>query len=123
MLNQTILVGRLVDNLEVKKLENGTKVSNITLAIPRSFKNADVQYDTDFVKCTLWNSVAENTAEYCKKGDIVGVKGRVQQKEYENENGKHKELEIIAEKVTFLSSAKEKEQEEPEKEQDDEIDM
>lgn len=123
MLNQTILVGRLVDNLEVKKLENGTKVSNITLAIPRSFKNADGQYDTDFVKCTLWNSVAENTAEYCKKGDIVGVKGRVQQKEYENENGKHKELEIIAEKVTFLSSAKEKEQEELEKEQDDEIDM
>ena len=76
MLNQVVLVGRLTSDLEAKELEDGKKVTNMTLAIPRSFKNADGEYETDFVECTLWNNIAENTAEYCKKGDIVGVKGR-----------------------------------------------
>ena len=78
MLNQVVLVGRLTKDLETKELEEGKSVCNMTLAIPRSFKNADGEYETDFVECTLWNNIAENTAEYCKKGDIVGVKGRIQ---------------------------------------------
>ena len=82
MLNQVVLVGRLTSDLEAKELEDGKKVTNMTLAIPRSFKNADGEYETDFVECTLWNNIAENTAEYCKKGDIVGVKGRLQTSNY-----------------------------------------
>lgn len=98
MLNQTVLVGRLVGDVEVKEIEEGKKVSYITLAIPRSYKNADGEYETDFIPCTLWNGIAQNTAEYCKKGDIVGVKGRLES----NNNG----ISLVAEKITFLSSAK-----------------
>ena len=96
MLNQITVVGRLAQDLEIKELENGVKTCVITLAVPRSFKNVDGGYDTDFVPCTLLGSVAENTANYCKKGDVVGVRGRVQSND--------SQIELIAEKVTFLSS-------------------
>lgn len=113
MLNQTIIVGRLVDTPKVEETDNGRKVSNLTLAVPRSFKNKDGEYDTDFVDCVLWSGVAENTAEYCRKGDIIGVKGRVQTDTYENNDGKkQKSVKIVAEKVTFLSSNKSNEKEE-----------
>jgi single-strand DNA-binding protein len=114
MLNQIVIVGRLVRDPEVKETESGKKVSNITLAIPRSYKNADGEYDTDFIKCVLWSGVAENTSEYCRKGDLLGVKGRVQSSTIE-ENGKEKEImEVIAEKITFLSSKKNKDEVESE---------
>ena len=77
MLNQVIIVGRLVEKPIVEENENEKKVCNITLAVQRSYKNAEGVYETDFIKCTLWNGIAENTAEYCEKGDLVGVKGRL----------------------------------------------
>lgn len=97
MLNHVVLVGRLVEEPEVKELKNGKKVSNITLAVPRYYKNESGVYEADFIPCTLWQGIAEKTKEYCKKGDVLGIKGRLQKNENE-------ELKIIAEKVTFLSS-------------------
>lgn len=104
MLNQIILVGRLVRDPEVKKSKNGTNYSHITLAVPRSYKNVNGEYETDFLDCTLWQLMATNTKEYCKKGDIVGVKGRVESRSYEQDGEKKYLTEIIAEKITFLSS-------------------
>lgn len=110
MLNQIILVGRLTGDPTKKELENGKSVCNITLAVNRSYKNADGVYETDFIDCVLWNGIAQNTSEYCHKGDIIGVKGRIQTREIEKEDGtKEKKMEIIAEKVTFLTSKKEEE--------------
>ena len=81
-------------------------MATISLAIPRSFKNMEGGYDTDFVDCVAFDSIAENTSEYCNKGDIVGIKGRIQSRTLEK-NGKTEYItEIIAEKVTFLSSKK-----------------
>ena len=111
MLNQTILVGRLVRDVEVKELESGKKYANITVAVPRSFKNAEGQYDTDFIDCIIFDSIATNTAEYCQKGDIIGVKGRLQSSTYEKEDGtKEYKMEVIAERITFLSSRKNNEE-------------
>jgi single-strand DNA-binding protein len=113
MLNQIVLVGRLTSNLEVKELEGGKKLTTMTLAIPRSFKNENGEYETDFITCRLFNNIAENTAEYCKKGDIVGVKGRLQSIVEENVlEEKVFKTEVIAEKVTFLSSRSSNESEE-----------
>ena len=106
MLNQIILVGRLTRDINVHKSDKGVKVATISLAIPRSFKNMDGNYDTDFVDCVAFDGVAENTSEYCGKGDIVGVKGRVQSRTIEKEGKTEYLMEIIAEKVTFLSSKK-----------------
>lgn len=104
MLNQVVLVGRLTQDPEVVKTDNGKSVANICLAVQRNFKNSKGVYETDFINCTLWEAIASNTSEYCRKGDIVGVKGRMQTSSYEDKEGKKEiKLEIVAEKVTFLS--------------------
>lgn len=109
MLNQIVLVGRLVSDPELRETESGNKVTNIVLAVPRNFKNTKGEYDTDFISCVLWKAIAENTANYCKKGDLVGIKGRVQNREYEVDNEKKQVTEIVVEKINFLASAKTKE--------------
>lgn len=106
MLNQVVLVGRIVKTPELKVTESGKKMAIVTLAVPRSYKNASGEYDTDFLECTLWTNVAENTSEYCQTGDMIGVKGRIQSRIIQNDDGvKKKKTEIIAEKVTFLASS------------------
>ena len=112
MLNQVVLVGRLSRDLEIVE-SDGKKQATLELAVPRNFKNENGEYDTDYITCILWNSIAENTAEYCKKGDIVGVKGRLQTESLEKEDGSKVFLtRIMAEKVTFLSSRKPEDEEE-----------
>ena len=105
MLNQVVLVGRLTRNISVNKSENGIKVATIPLAIPRSFKNVDGNYDTDFINCVSFDNIADNVKEYCKKGDIVGIKRRLQSRVIEKDK-KEKEyvMDVVCEKVTFLSS-------------------
>ena len=80
MINQVTLVGRLTKKPELFLTENGKKGSFITLAVGRPYKNQDGQYDADFLDCTLWTGIAESTAEYFQKGDVVGVRGRIQSK-------------------------------------------
>lgn len=107
MLNQTVIVGRLVREPELHETENGNKVTNITLAVPRSYKNINGEYDTDYISCVLWKGVAENTVEYVKKGDLLGIKGRIQSRNIElKDESKKQVMEVVAEKVTFLSSKK-----------------
>ena len=118
MLNQIVLVGRLVKTPELRLTENGKKTSTITLAVPRNYKNMDGEYDTDFLDCTLWTNVAENTSEYCQAGDMLGIKGRIQSRIITQDDGtKKKKTEIIAEKVTFLAQASQNKdnKQEPEK--------
>lgn len=102
-MNQIVLVGRLVSSLKTKE-ENGEKNAKLTLAIPRTFKNNEGLYETDFVDVIVTGAVAENTLNFCKKGDIIGVKGRVQSTTVEKYHTKINLLEIIGEKVTFLSN-------------------
>ena len=106
MLNQVILVGRLVYDPELKTLDDGRKVTTITLAVNRSYKNAETgEYDTDFIKCTLWSGIAENTVEYCKKGSTVGIKARLAQKYYDLGNDKSFSYpEVVAGKITFINT-------------------
>lgn len=105
MVNQIVLVGRIARAPETKVTENGKKYATLTLAVPRNYKNVNGEYDTDFLDCTLWSAVAESTSEYCNTGDMIGVKGRVQTRIIESPDGvKRKKTEIVAEKVTFLTS-------------------
>lgn len=106
MLNQIVVIGRLVRDPELRKTENGRNVTNITLAVPRSYKNVNGEYDTDYVDCVLWSGVAESTTEYCHKGDLVGVKGRIQTRTFEIDDQRRYTSEVVAEKVTFLSGKK-----------------
>lgn len=107
MLNQTVLVGRLVRDPELYETESGNKVTNITLAVPRSYKNSNGEYDTDYINCVLWKGIAESASEYCHKGDLLGIKGRIQTRVIDLDDETRKNItEVVAEKVTYLSSKK-----------------
>ena len=111
MLNSVTLVGRLTRDPEVK-INKKTKKSRcfITLAVGRTYKNAEGNYDADFIDVTVWDQLADNLGEYCHKGDIIGVKGRIETSSYDDENGDMKKSTVvIAEKISFLSSKKEEE--------------
>ena len=118
MINQIILVGRLTGDPEIEEYENGKKRTIINIAVQRQFKNIDNKYDTDFFRCVLWNGMASNTKNYCQRGDIAGVKGRVQNRNYvDSENNTRYITEIIAEKISFVSHSQKKENNSDEKEE------
>lgn len=107
MLNNVILVGRLTSDPEVISVEGNKKVTTVILAVNRNFKNSEGIYDTDFIRCILWNSIASTTTEYCHVGDVIGIKGRLQTSKFEDKDGKmHYNTDVIAERVTFLSTNK-----------------
>ncbi len=93
MLNQVVLVGRLTRD---PVGEPNRPCREINLAIPRIYKNSEGEYETDFIDCELSDSMTKSASEYCRKGDIVGVKGRLESKE--------NRIVVVAEKLTFLSS-------------------
>lgn len=105
-MNQVGFVGRLVRTPELKTTDNKKQMTWITVAVNRSFKNINGEYDTDFIDCILWDAVAANTVKHCKKGDIISVRGRLQSRVYEKDNEKRYVLEVIGEKVTFISSVR-----------------
>ena len=108
MLNSVNIVGRLVQNPELKIDENGKKYSIIVLAVPRSYKNEEGYYDTDFIDILLKNVVAINTCEYCRKGDAIGVVGRIENR-FEEDKEKEESRKItyvVADRVSFISACK-----------------
>ena len=105
MMNNVMLVGRLVNSPNLFDAENGRKGAFITLAVTRPYKNQNGEYEADFLDCTLWTGIAESTVEYCKKGDTIGVRGKLQSRIIENEDGtKYKKIEVVADRVSFISS-------------------
>ena len=106
MHNMVYLIGRLTEDPTLKELDDGREMLSINLAVSRSYKNEDGIYETDYLRCVFWNVLAAHTCEYCKKGDLVGVKGRIQTRSYEDEEGNIKYItEIIVDKISFLASA------------------
>ncbi len=94
MLNQCVIVGRLV---HIGK-------DHIVLKTARSYKEANGEYLFDSFNIYLSENILDNAAQYCKKGDVIGIKGRVESPEYEQDGKVYRQLKLIGEKVTFLSS-------------------
>ncbi len=112
MLNSVILIGRLVDTPVLKIYDNDLALTAITLAVSRPFKNHEGEIETDFIRCVFWDITARNVTEYCMKGDCIAVRGRLQSRiaevSFENDNETLKKkinsLDVIGERVVFLSS-------------------
>lgn len=104
-MNRTVLVGRMTRDPELKYTPTGVAVANFTLAINRPFKNADGDNEADFINIVVWRKPAENTAQYTKKGSLVGVDGRLQSRTYEGQDGKTVYVtEVVADSVQFLDT-------------------
>ncbi len=110
MYNYVFLVGRLVQDVEVNKYKEDKNVSTITLAVDRPFKNAKTNgFDTDFINVVLWDPYCIPTKEYCHKGDMIAIKGRIAIKSQTLQNDSVIYVpEIIAERVLFLASTNKK---------------
>jgi single-strand DNA-binding protein len=105
MINQVTIVGRLTRDPELRKTGEGLSVTSITLAVSRQFRNQHGEIEADFVQCTLWKKAAENTAQYCRKGSIVGITGRLHSRHYDNKEGKRVYVtEVVAESIQFLGA-------------------
>ena len=111
MLNQVILIGRLVKKPELRVSEGGVNYIKATLAVQSEFKNKDGDYDTEFLEFTAFGKLAENTSKYCDKGSLLNIVGTLNNNVYKDKNGvNHYQLSIIANKVSFLSKTAKKEE-------------
>lgn len=105
MLNNVNIVGRLTKDVSLLYTQTGKAVANFTVASTRPFKNAQGERESDFVNTVQFGKGAELTAQYMKKGSLVGVTGRIQTRNYENNEGKKVYVtEVVAEQVAFLES-------------------
>jgi single-strand DNA-binding protein len=105
MLNRVCLVGRLGRDVELKKTGNGKSFAFFSLVVGRNFKTSDGQ-DADFITVVCWGKVAENTAQYCSKGSLVSIDGRLQTRNYENNGQKVYVTEVVADSVQFIDTRK-----------------
>ncbi|EAE1284752.1 single-stranded DNA-binding protein [Listeria innocua] len=103
MMNRVVLVGRLTKDPDLRYTPAGAAVATFTLAVNRPFKNAQGEQEADFINCVVWRKPAENVANFLKKGSMVGVDGRIQTRNYEdNDNKRVFVTEVVAESVQFL---------------------
>ena len=111
MVNSAVIVGRVVERPEKLKSEKGVTFGVLTLAVQRPFKNMEGDYDTDFIKCLLWEGIVENCCEFCTKGSIVGIRGRLQTRTsevlFKDESKNISRLDFIAERVSFIRMVRE----------------
>lgn len=105
MLNRAVLVGRLTRDPDLRYTPSGVAVANFTIAANRPFTNQQGEREADFINCVAWRKPAENLANYMKKGNLVGVDGRIHTRTYEDNDGKTVFVtEVVAESVQFLES-------------------
>ena len=104
MINSVTLVGRLTKDVEIKYSQTGVAIGNFNLAVNRTFKKEGEQ-EADFIRIVTFRKTAENTANFCKKGSLVGVTGRIQTGSYDDKDGKRVyTTDVIADSVQFLDT-------------------
>ncbi|RKL68381.1 single-stranded DNA-binding protein [Salipaludibacillus neizhouensis] len=103
MLNQLTLIGRIAKDPKLQTTREGGSYTRFTLAVRRPFKNQSGNYDTDFIPCVTWGKLSETIVDYCTKGSLVSLNGRIHMRTQELENQKRiTSPEIIADNVVFL---------------------
>jgi len=116
-MNQTNLIGRLTADPELKYTQSGTAVSKFTIAVDRQFKNASGERETDFIRCVAFKKTAEIIAQYQKKGNQIGVSGRIQTGSYDKDGVRHYTTDILVDNFTFLDNKKDNQQQKPQNNQ------
>ncbi|CAI2602022.1 Single-stranded DNA-binding protein A [Apilactobacillus kunkeei] len=103
MINRTTLTGRLTRDVDLRYTPSGSAVGNFTLAVDRSFTNQQGEREADFINCVIWRKSAENFANFTHKGALVGIDGRIQTRNYENQQGQRVYVtEVVVENFALL---------------------
>lgn len=111
MINTLTVVGRLISDPKIIETKNKKKAV-VTIQVPRNFKDLNGIYKADVIDCVIWAGVAQQVCELCKKGNLIGVRGKIQSSVTIDDGTTYqetrkRELIIVAEKVTFLANRKE----------------
>ncbi|MDO4634618.1 MAG: single-stranded DNA-binding protein [Streptococcus sp.] len=105
MINNVVLVGRMTRDAELRYTPTNQAVATFTLAVNRNFKNQSGEREADFINCVIWRQQAENLSNWAKKGALIGITGRIQTRNYENQQGQRVYVtEVIAENFQILES-------------------
>ena len=105
MINNVVLVGRMTRDAELRYTPQNQAVATFSLAVNRNFKNQNGERDADFINCVIWRQQAENLANWAKKGALVGITGRIQTRNYENQQGQRVYVtEVVADSFQLLES-------------------
>ena len=110
MINNVVLVGRVTKDVELKYTPQNQAVATFSLAVNRQFKNANGERQADFINCVIWRQQAENLADWAKKGSLIGITGRIQTRNYENQQGQRIYVtEVVADSFQMLESRNQEE--------------
>jgi len=105
MINNVVLVGRMTKEAELRYTPSNIAVATFTLAVNRDFKGENGEREADFINVVLWRQAAENLANWTKKGSLVGVTGRIQTRNYDNQQGQRVYVtEVVADRFQLLES-------------------
>lgn len=114
-MNKVCLTGRTTKDIELKYNQNNVAITSFNLAVTRKFKNQNGEYESDFINCIAYKSTAELLNKYVKKGDLLGIEGRIQTRNYEDKDGKRVYVtEVIVDSIDFLQSRKDESKQETE---------
>lgn len=104
-MNKAILIGRLTRDPELRTTPTGRNVCQFSVAVNRTFTNANGEREADFINCVVWDKQAENLSKYQKKGNQIAVEGRIQTRNYDDKDGKRVYVtEILATNISFLDA-------------------
>ena len=107
MINNVVLAGRLVRNIELRQTSTGKEMTYFTLAVNRNFKNEQGVQAADFIGCVAFGKTAENMARFLSKGSLIAVEGRISTGNFQGNDGKTVYVtEVVASSITFLESKK-----------------
>ena len=105
MINRVVLVGRLTADPELRKTNSGTSVASFTVAVDNAMKNPDGTRGTCFMNCSVFNAQADNVAKFTRKGAMVGIEGRLNQRKFTRKDGTNASvIEVVCDTVRFLES-------------------
>lgn len=113
-MNKVCLTGRTTKDIELKYNQNNIAITGFTLAVTRKFKNQNGEYESDFINCIAYKSTAELLNKYVKKGDLLGIEGRIQTRNYEKDGKRVYVTEVIVDSIDFLQSRKDESKQETE---------
>ena len=101
-MNRVVLIGRLTKEPELYYTKQGVAYARVCVAVNRGFRNSLGEQQVDFINCVVWRRSAENVTEYCTKGSLVGITGRIHTRNYEDNQGKRIYItEVVIESITF----------------------
>lgn len=110
MINSVTIVGRMAGDAELRYVNESMAVATFRLAVNRNFKGQDGKREADFINCVIWRQQAENLSNWAKKGALIGITGRIQTRNYENQQGQRVYVtEVVAETFQLLESRKDRE--------------